>query len=216
LKMKLIILIIVAIVAAFAFLAYWGLHTTKMAHVTFSDDKDIVSDGLGLYVERSQHISAQKSAWGFLMQLFDDQGRSNRFVSVRFGNAYWKDANLQAVTPVLPTSDYRMAIQFGSHYEDMFKANIGKQLEPFIWLVLDDMESGERIIECVRDLTPPDNATYPAPPSVLYKQGNASLVRESEDIWILDVNAWFRAKVKTTTYYVLLGFRLTLEYESLI
>jgi len=65
--MKLIMFVIVAIVAAFAFFAYWGLHTTKMAHVTFSDDKGITSDGLGPYVERSQHISAQKSAWGFLM-----------------------------------------------------------------------------------------------------------------------------------------------------
>jgi len=123
---------------------------------------------------------------------------------------------MNAISPVLPTGDYRMAIQFGSHYEGLYRAEVGEQLEPFIWLVLDDMESGERVIECVRDLTPPDNATNPALPSVLYEQGNASLVRESEDVWILDVNAWFQAKVQTTTYYVLLGFRLTLEYESLI
>jgi len=42
------------------------------------------------------------------------------------------------------------------------------------------------------------------------------LVRESEYVWVIDVNSWLRAIIGDSNYYVRQNFKMTLEFKGLI
>lgn len=77
----------------------------------------------------------------------------------------------------------------------IFEANVGRRLEPNILINLFEVNTGDTIADFRRDMAPPYNATTPFPPLELYNIGHADLVKESEDVWTLDVDAWFRVNI---------------------
>lgn len=209
--------IVIAIAVAFVSLALYGLHSTKMPHVTFSGN-DIESDGNGPYdveqIQGSYPLSLAYLIGNRFDQIYLTLDKQ-RFVSVRFADVDWKDEDLIDKPPRLSSKRYRMEIFIYDRDVLIFEENIGDHLETQISLHFYDWDTGEYVTQLDRGPPLPDRALS-VPLEVLYNEGHAYLVRESEDVWVLDVNGWFRALIGDSNYYVRLSFRMTLAFKGLI
>ena len=70
-----------------------------------------------------------------------------------------------------------------------------------------------------RDLLPEGQTRYPPePPLGLYNKGHVDFVLESQNKWVLDVDAWFRDSISDNftgpRYYVELSFTVTCSLGS--
>jgi hypothetical protein len=188
LKVKYILVIVLVIVVA-SYLLYPLLLPKKLA-VTFSDGKILTSDGKGPYISKSDGVRVVQDLGMFIFQAYDSPTRP---VSIRFADAPWKDWNLSNMPSLLPSANYRVILTFGSRSVTSTQMDVGQSTSPFIWLTLYDADTGKMYPDVImRDAVPFGNASLPSqPPLWLYGQGYATLTRQSQDVWVLDADAWF-------------------------
>lgn len=158
---------------------------------------------------------------GFVFQSFDSSTRS---MSIKFENATWKDKNSTDILPELPSQNYRVILTCGHRSIVLDTMDIGQSLTPYIWLTLYEADTGEMLSNfLIRDLVPFDNKTLPPEPlSQLYGQGHAVLTRYSQDVWILDVDAWFTeftipsgvVLLNSPKCYVRISFVMTMNFKA--
>jgi len=189
----------------------YRLHTIKRPLVTFSEDGDIAGVG-GPYVDGVACMRIDVYSNGF----YFDGYLSPRSVLVRLGDVPWKDENLKDMPPRLPSENLSMELYITFRKGTIPEIRVGERLEPTeIEIRFINPDSGLDSIEMVRDLT------YYPPPAELIKEGHAYLIGKGEDIWVLDVDAWFRNAdwaydVNPPKYWVRLSFRMTINLQSLI
>ncbi|RLI27438.1 hypothetical protein DRO58_04370 [Candidatus Bathyarchaeota archaeon] len=153
-----------------------------------------------------------------------DLRESSRLIYVEFQDASWRDERLKPIDPMLPSKNYQAYLSFlvPRRIDQM---DVGERLEPEgILIILYDGETGEfagyilrTIISGLSGFTAENfsfwiNVTAPEPPSLLYDEGYAELMRNSKDSWILDINAWFTIYQlapggETVKHYVKLNFK---------
>jgi len=190
------------------------LHTIKQLQVTFPDDKMISSDGKGPYVDGYSDIffdhlqDTSFSMHGYI---------SSRSVSVRFEDIAWKDGNLTDIPPRFPSRNCRIDLSFYLGNSSMHDMEVGGRLEPTsIYIGFLDTESYQYVTIMERDTY---NAEYSFLPLILYNRGHVYLVREGEDDWVLDVDAWFlntdpTSQMGLPKYYAYLNFTMKIEYRN--
>jgi len=215
------------LIIVFAFTFISQLLIPKKLQITFADDKTLEGDGAGPYTSGSDGVNFQ-SVYSqlpdqniFAFQSYESPTRS---IYIRFDEAEWKDRNLADIPPELPSMNYRVVIACGHRSILINTMEIGQVLEPYVWLTLYEADTGEMLDNfLIRDLVPFDNVTLPQePPSRLYEQGHAVLTRQSEDVWVLDIDAWFTEVTHTTGVllpnspkcYVRISFVMTINLRA--
>lgn len=188
-KIKYILVIILVIAVASYFL--YPLFLPKKLEVTFSDDKILASDGKGPYTSGTDGVRLVQVSSMFIFQSYDSP---TRHVSIRFAEAPWKDSHLSNMPSLLPSANYRVILTFGSRsVSSLTQIGVGQNAPPFILLTLYEADTGKMYPNLIiRDSAPFGNTSLPSePPSWLYGQEHATLTRESQDVWVLDADAWF-------------------------
>lgn len=138
----------------------------------------IVSDGNGPYEDGVAGIRFETYGQGASYYLHGYE--SSRSVFVRFAGIPWKNENLMDIPPrLLPSRNCRIQLSLDLGNDSISKMEVGGRLEiTNIFLVFLDVDTFKYV------------AIMIGPPTALYNQGHAYLVRESEDKWVLDVNTW--------------------------
>lgn len=213
-------IILVAVIAALASTILYKIHSIKEPYrVIIDDGRSIESDGHGPYeVGSSEKVSVQfEYGRPIILEMAYGGLWSERSIRVNFEGAPWRKGDLLDDEPALKTMRCRakFIVRLGSEYADM---RVGEGLEPNeIVVYLADLDSDEYSLGIFR-LGPPNSPTEP--PGPLYGEGRAYLSRESGDVWVLEVDAWFRVRrlgvEDQEVHYVRLGFRVTVELRPLI
>jgi len=222
---------------------YQIMHNTFVYYFMVADDEIIASDGRGPYRDGIDGVyyGRDEDIYTGCLNL----NGSSRSVIVNFTQAPWKDANLMDVPSRLPSKNYCMILLFFViGYEgnpiDWYEMGIGdyigyKSPQIQVQFYLKDYDTGQfkglyvwrdnetdkvtfdgttRII--YRDYNVWLPTTTPEPPHSLRDDGYVTLMRVSEGIWVLDVNAWFLTYYLTIRgdmlkYYVKLSLYLTIS-----
>lgn len=128
------------------------------------------------------------------MWSFQTYAAWEREVRIKFEDTHWMDVNLKDIAPRLPTGNYDVIITFGHRTINLNQMSVGESVETsYVWITLYNGALGMFGTDgAIRDPTPFDNSTLPREPTYgLYRQGHSTLKRESQDVWVLDVDAWF-------------------------
>jgi len=207
------LVLVMALVAGGAILL-WAHSIKRPYQVTFSDGYLISGDGTGPYVAIAENLFQGGGA----LIVGSENSRPIRSFSVGFGNAMWLDRGFIEISPVLPSADYylRMMVGFYGHsWSEVMARGIGEHFEPELLIELHSLVDYEYMESLYRYPLP----TAPTPlPLNLLNEGHAYLVREGEDVWALDVDAWFitSSGFQGRTYYVRLYFRMTIDFRPMI
>jgi hypothetical protein len=196
------------------------LHAIKLLQATFSNDGMIASDGKGPYVDGYAGISFFEQDASFDMQVHG----SSRSVLVRFAGIPWKDYNLTDMPPRFLSRNCRMDLTFYLGNISMRNMEVGRHYKPSeFYIAFLDTDTLKYVTEMTSEDAYNANGTVSSylPPAL--NQGHTFLVRENEDTWVLNVNAWFQNTDFTLSplpnkpqYYVYLNFTMTIEYKNLI
>jgi hypothetical protein len=216
-----VLLIIVIVGCSFAI---YALHSFKNIYqISFSDDGTIVSDGAGPYpVVPGVSETEDSVRFSGGLPLYAQIRYSTRTVKINFEATQWKDENLVDTYPRLPTDSYRIELSFNFNGTDYTILQVGERLTPYeISINLIDKNDANNVLPWNIDRS--DDASIPIAyvPPQLYNEGHAYLTRESEDLWMLDIDAWFKAQTYVHpyvggTYYLRLSFKINLEFRSMI
>jgi len=181
--------LIIPIVVAIVVLILFELHSSKKINqVTFADDEIIASDGTGPYPVPDT-IQVTFSSTDYLLSTTDrlivEMRNSARHVKCNFHSSQWKDESMLNTVPRLFTDDYH--IQFVFSYIGMYdKLKVGDRLKIIITEI--SLIDKDDVNNYVLSITRCQNASLPdyyVPPE-LYNEGDVELIRQSEDVWILD------------------------------
>lgn len=217
-KTYLIIPIVMVIVALMLF----ELHSFKKIYwVTFADDEIIASDGAGPYPVPDA-IQVTFSSMDYLLSTTDrlivDMRYSARYIKCNFHNSQWKDESMINTVPRLFTDDYH--IQFAFSYMGKYdELRVGDRLRIVITEIY--LIDKDDVNKYVLSITRCQNASLTDyyVPHELYDEGDIELIRESEDVWVIDADGWFRAVLGVNTqmtYFIKLSFKMSIEYGSII
>jgi hypothetical protein len=217
----LVLLIIIIIGCGFVI---YALHSfTNIYQISFSDDGTIVSDGAGPYpVVPGVSTTEDSVRFSGVLPLSAQIRYSTRTVKINFNATQWEDENLAFTSPRLPTDSYRIELSFYFNGTDYTKLQVGESLIPSeISINLVDKNDANNILPWTIDRSGDASIPVGYVPSRLYGEGHAYLTRESEDLWILDVDGWFKAQTYIRpyvwgTYYLRLSFKINLEFRSII
>jgi len=218
---RLVILVFSILIASFFI---YILYSTRRIQIIFSDEGDIVGDGEGPYVKGNRGVEiiidiheqpAVNEERVFLSTL-----DSTRCVFVKFLDVVWKDFYLRDKPPRMSSKQYSIDLIFGIDLgivnSTLARMRIGERLEPTsIMIVFYDRETGE--IQGRASRVSPDL------PVELYEDGHAYIIKENENSWMFDVDAWFYVAIGPTwppttsmTYYIKLDFDMTLQIKGIL
>lgn len=158
-------------------------------------NKMIASDGKGPYEEGVDDMQAYPVSSSDFDKFIIVIG--SRYVWINFSDAHWMNESMKDIPPRYPSKRYGVSFAIGAVISKM---DIGVHQSPPIVFILDDAD-------VVFDI-----AYSPS----LYRQGNIDLVRESQNKWTLDVDAWFTCINEQDfpygpEYYVQIGFTMTIQ-----
>ena len=125
-------------------------------------------------------------------------------------------------SPRLLTDSYHIQFVFNFDGIDYTKLNVGERLTPGI-ISIDLIDKNDVNNFLLWTIARSDDVSQPITyvPPELFDDGHAFLSRESEDVWILDVDAWFNAEAFVCqdvwiTYYFRASFKIVLEFRPII
>jgi hypothetical protein len=207
------LIVIVALIIGGSFFL-WVHSIRRPYQATFSDSYIISGDGAGPYTT----VYADVQTGGNLL-VSSENSRPLRPFSVKFGNASWLDRGLFPMPPMLNSTDYYLSLMvglLGHHWSEVASMRIGEHFETFeIMIDFHDLLDYEYLGALYRYPSPGGN--MPLPPKLL-EEGHAYMVREGEDRWVLDVDAWFLTMrgFRGRTNYVRLTFRMAIDFRPII
>ena len=207
--------------------------------VTFSDDRLIMSDGQGDYIDGMEgvHIFINKVQM-FIIDLtglsIEGGSTSSREVYIKFEDAFWKNEEFKRIEPILPSDRYPVCISIEVPSEPSplspNQMDIGVPYEPSVWITVFKLVPSEEVCSLVR--TPVEkvagpllNLTGPTPSPELYVNGHLYFTRTYEKTWVLQGDAWFLLlqvlpknedthEYEVLRYYVKLSLDITIYYEK--
>jgi hypothetical protein len=205
------LLLIVALVAGGSFFLW--LHSIRRPYqVTFSDGYLLAGDGAGPYVASYADVQS-----GGSLYVRSDNLPTLRSFSVKFGDAPWLDRGLFHMSPLLNSTDYYLHMTvglMGHSWSEVMALRIGGHFEPEIQIEVYGLPF-EYLGALYRPPSPSANIPLP---SKLIDEGHAYMVKEGEDKWVLDVDAWFLTfrGFQGRTNYVRLTFRMAIDFRPII
>jgi len=186
--------------------------------LSLDDDKVVMSDGGGPYeVPESAFVAfVPPSSPDSIVFQMSQPGTiySARNITVRFSDAQWKSLSLMDILPKHATESYYINAYFFFSGK-LADVNVGDRVNiPEISIDLVDVNNRSNYIWTIGRC---DNATVPlvyVPPQ-LYDEGHVELIRESNDVWIIDVDAWFIAHYADVQgNYIRLSFIMTITFRE--
>jgi len=212
--MKRAYLVLVIVLVAGGAILLWAHSMKRPYQVTFADGYLVSGDGAGPYIAVAENFYQG----GGSLIVWSENSRPIRSFSVKFENATWMDRAFIDISSVLPSADYylRLLVGFyGNSWSEVMARGIDEHFEPEILIELNGLADYEYIGSLYRFPLP--TSPTPLPPNLL-DEGHAYLVKLGEDLWALDVDAWFITNrgFQGKTYYVRLYFRMTIEFRPII
>jgi len=171
------------------------LYFAKKNRVILSGEM-IASDGKGPYEEGADGVQTYYTKNGDRDTFFISMGF--RSVWINFSSAHWMNESLKDIPSRFPSKLYvDVGFTIGSAISKM---DIGERQSPPITIILND----------------PSAVLSIAYPTSLRGQSRIDLIRESQDRWTLDVDAWFESITREDFpdgpyYYVKLTFTMTIQ-----
>jgi hypothetical protein len=210
---EILLVIIIAIATLAVAVGITLLHPHKRNQAAFADNTILSSDLKGSYEDGVDDVvikgfTGQSNINADYYQI--DLSRSSRSVSIRFGDAHWKDEDLADVSPGLPSQAYNIILLIGLREGSILQAKVGEHYKPFLYIIFIGPYQAFHMM--VRDLMPEGKTVPPEPPLELYNKGHADFILEDQNKWVLDVDAWFRDSF--TKDYVELSFAVTCSLGS--
>lgn len=191
-KTKLIALILLGV---FIISLFFYLYSARKYQINFPDDKMIEGDGKGPYEDGADGVQMYYAKNADRDVFIISMGF--RFVWINFTNAHWMNESMKDIPSRFPSKLYGVGFSIGSA---LSKMDIGERQSPPISISLDDPSA-------VLDI-----AYSPS----LHGQSRIELIRESQDKWTLDVDAWFTSITQQDFpngpyYYVKISFTMTIQ-----
>lgn len=196
-----------------------GSRTIETLASTISDDCLVKSDGEGPYVSGVEYVSVK------ITPSFEfDTRYTPRAVFIRFEEASWKNEEFKSIAPLIHSGFYFMYMGVTIYsYRDSSLASISPldmkigecygSNDITLAILISDVATGEPIATMIRGFVGLADGAITTPPPGLFNEGYVNFMRVSENIWIIEGDAWFNF---TKPYmggavegYVKLSFRLS-------
>jgi len=248
-RKRAILIVVLIIMAVIIGGIYYYFHNTFILSVSIADGKIITSDGGGPYQHWSRSNYYDNGVWISSEFYLNFWAIGPRLVRVSFMDAQWKDVHLKFMPSPFLSKNYEINIfawenngDLSYGYIDPFKMDVGEKftlpnLQIQIFFFDPDMNATPsnpyrvvsiNTIHAIGGfLTQSQNNTWinsttREPPQSLRDESSITLIRTSEDIWELNVNAWLVSYYGLNLYsgnqkaYVKLTLRLTINKKSMI
>lgn len=162
-------LVIIILLSVFITILTYYLYSSRKIRVDLTGGKIIVSDGKGPYEDGVDGVQIFSTKI-FDLDVFEIQtGRRSAWID--FSNARWVNESMGDIPSGLPSGQYSVDFIIGAVPSRM---DIGERQSPIILIYLYS----------------PDARFDIAIPSQ-HEQNHVDLVRESQERWTLEVDAWF-------------------------